>query len=106
MKEDIARAIPPDVSGELDRLSSLALAAGQDFNDELTFILNYAQVSLEMIGAQHPACANLVELKRSAMRCAETAHCLLLLTGRARDVVRCATVKRGDAYPGNRDFLR
>ena len=58
--------------GELDRLSSLTLAAGKDYNDELTFILNHAEVSLDLLGPQHPASDGLVELTHAAMRCAET----------------------------------
>jgi hypothetical protein len=42
-------------AGEFDRLSSLTMAAGKDFNDELTFILNYAEVSLDLLGPEHPA---------------------------------------------------
>jgi len=74
--------------GELDRLSSLTMAAGKDFNDELTFILNHAEISLDLLGPEHPASDGLVELTRAAMRCAETTRCLLLLTERARESVR------------------
>jgi hypothetical protein len=75
-------------AGEFDRLTSLTMAAGKDFNDELTFILNYAEVSLHMLGPEHPACEGMVEVTHAAMRCAETARCLLVLTQRARDTVR------------------
>ncbi len=92
-------------AGELDRLSTLAMAAGQDFNDELTFILNYAEVSLDMLGPEHPASDGIVELTHAAMRCAETSRCLLLLTTRARASVRCARVRTGHANPGNRELL-
>jgi len=78
--------------GELDRLSSLTMAAGKDYNDELTFILNHAEVSLDLLGPQHPASDGIVELTHAAMRCAETTRCLLLLTQRARDSVRYAKV--------------
>jgi hypothetical protein len=74
--------------GELDRLSSLTMAAGKDFNDELTFILNHAEVSLDLLGPEHPASDELVELTHAAMRCAETTRCLLLLTERARASLR------------------
>ena len=74
--------------GEFDRLSSLTMAVGKDFNDELTFILNHAEVSLDLLGPEHPACDGIVELTHAAMRCAETTRCLLLLTLRARDSVR------------------
>lgn len=90
--------------GELDRLSSLAMAAGKDFNDELTFILNHAEVSLDLLGPQHPASGGIVELTRAAMRCAETTRCLLLLTQRALESVRYAKV-RADAHSGNRELL-
>jgi len=78
----------PELAGELDRLSSLSMAAGKDFNDELTFILNYADVSLDLLGPQHPARNGLVELTHATRRCAETARALLVLTMRARDSLR------------------
>jgi len=80
----------PSFVGELDRLSSLTMAAGKDFNDELTFILNYADISLDLLGPEHPASKGLVELTHAAKRCAETTRCLLLLTLRARASVRGA----------------
>ena len=92
-------------AGEFDRLSSLTMAAGKDFNDELTFILNYAEVSLDLLGPEHPASEGMVELTHAAMRCAETTRCLLLLTERARASVRCAKVRAGHANPGNRELL-
>jgi len=81
------------------------MAAGKDFNDELTFILNYAEVSLDLLGPEHPASEGIVELTRAAMRCAETTRCLLLLTLRARESVACAKVGTGHANPGNRELL-
>jgi hypothetical protein len=92
-------------AGEFDRLSSLTMAAGKDFNDELTFILNYADVSLYMLGPEHPASEGMVELTHAAMRCAETTRCLLLLTQRARASVRYAKVRAGHANPGDRELL-
>jgi len=91
--------------GELDRLSSLTMAAGKDYNDELTFILNHAEVSLDLVGPQHPASDGIVELTQAAMRCAETTRCLLLWTQRARDSVRYAKVGAEHANPGDRDLL-
>jgi hypothetical protein len=91
--------------GEFDRLSSLTMAAGKDFNDELTFILNHAEVSLDLLGPEHPASDGLVELTHAAMRCAETTRCLLLLTERARESVRYAKVRAGHANSGNRELL-
>jgi hypothetical protein len=91
--------------GEFDRLSSLTLAAGKDFNDELTLILNHAEVSLDLVGADHPASEGLVELQHAAMRCAETTRGLLLLSRRAQDTVRYAKVRASDANPGDREFL-
>jgi hypothetical protein len=84
-------------AGEFDRLSSLTMAAGKDFNDELTFILNYAEASLDLLGPEHPACDGLVEVTHAAMRCAETTRCLLLLTQRARAQLDS---------PGRRDLSR
>jgi hypothetical protein len=81
---------PRSFAGDLDRLSSLAMAAGKDFNDELTLILNHAEVSLDLLGPEHPASGGIVELTRAAMRCAETTRCLLLLTQRARNSVRAS----------------
>jgi hypothetical protein len=75
-------------AGEFDRLTSLTMAAGKDFNDELTFILNHAEVSLDLLGPEHPASEGLVEVTHAAMRCAETTRCLLLLTWRARESLR------------------
>jgi hypothetical protein len=81
------------------------MAAGKDFNDELTFILNYAEVSLDLLGPEHAASGGLVELTHAAMRCAETTRCLLLVTMRARASVRYHKVGAGDANPGNRELL-
>ena len=81
------------------------MAAGKGFNDELTFILNHAEVSLDLLGPQHPASDGLVELTHAAMRCAETTRCLLLLTERARESVRYAKVRAGHANSGNRELL-
>ncbi|MGA2737366.1 MAG: hypothetical protein ABSG65_07925 [Bryobacteraceae bacterium] len=92
-------------TGEFDRLSSLTMAAGKGFNDELTFILNYADISLDMLGPQHPASDGLVELTNAAIRCAETTRSLLLLTVQARASVRCDKVGAEHANPGNRELL-
>ncbi|HXM40165.1 MAG TPA: hypothetical protein VN924_02885 [Bryobacteraceae bacterium] len=92
-------------AGEFDRLSSLTMAAGKDFNDELTFILNHAEASLDLLGPEHPASDGLVELTHAAIRCARTTRCLLLLTVRARASVRCDKVRAGHANPGNRELL-
>ena len=85
------------------------MAAGKDFNDELTFILNYAEVSLELLGPQHPASVGLVEVTHAAMRCAETTRCLLLLSQHARDSVRYSKVRvkvsATHANPRNRKLL-
>lgn len=47
----------------------IALAHG--FNEELTIILNTATVAAGLLGPEHPANASIVELKHSAVRCAE-----------------------------------
>jgi hypothetical protein len=78
---------PKSFAAELDRLSVLSMAAGKDINDELTFILNHAEVSLGLLGPAHPAGNGLVELTHAAMRCAETIRCLLVLTQRARESI-------------------
>ena len=96
---------PGTFASELDRLSSLTMAAGKDFNDELTFILNHADVSLDMLGPHHPAGPGLIELQHAARRCAETTRGLLLLTLRAREAIRYAK-GRSDADPGDRELLR
>lgn len=90
---------------EVDRLSCLALAAAKDFNDELTFILNHAQLTLDRLEPGHPAGANLTEVRHSAIRCAEIARGLPLVSTRAREPFRYATVKSERANPGDRDFL-
>ena len=41
------------------------------FNEELTIILNTATVAAGLLGPEHPANAAIVELKSSAVRCAE-----------------------------------
>jgi hypothetical protein len=96
---------PKTFAGELDRLSSLILAAGKDFNDELTVILNHADVLLDMLGPSHPAGPGLVEVQHAVLRCAEITRCLLLLTERARDVIRYARVRAKHAHPGDREFV-
>ncbi|MGO4881772.1 MAG: hypothetical protein ACLP59_13225 [Bryobacteraceae bacterium] len=95
-----------EFAAEFDRLSILALAAGKEFNDELTFILNHAATSLDTLGPDHPARGELVELTNAAMRCAETTRCLLMLTERARAAVRQGKVKAGHAHSGNRELVR
>lgn len=86
VKEQTAPTIRrlPALVTELDHLAILSLAAGKDFNDELTFILNHAETALNLVGPNHPARESLVELTHASMRCAETARCLLVLAGRAR----------------------
>jgi hypothetical protein len=91
----------PALAGEFDQLSCLALAAGKDFNDELTLILNHAAASRELLGPEHPAGRGLEELQHAAIRCAEISRCLLLLTLRARDAMGCVRVKAGRAHSGN-----
>lgn len=103
---DVKQSTASSFAGELDRLSSLTLAAGKDFNDELTFILNHAEISRDMLGPYHPAGAGLVELQQAVLRCAETTRCLLRLTERARETVRYAKVRARHANPGDREFLR
>lgn len=108
MKQQSASAAgnPRSFAAELDRLSSLALAAGKDFNDELTLILNHADVSLDLLAPEHPACTDLIEVQHAVMRCAECARCLLLLALRARDTVRYGKVRAGHEDSGDREFLR
>jgi len=90
----------------MDRLSRMALAAGKNFNDELTLILNHAESSLGLLGAAHPASAGLVELEHAARRCADIARSLLLLTLRARDNAGRGRVRADHADPGDRELLR
>ncbi len=85
---------------DLDRLATLGLAAGKDFNDELTLIVNYADLSLREVGAAHPATEWLKELSHAAMRCAETARCLLVVAERSRESIQ-DRVREGYAHPGN-----
>ena len=91
MTQEPARLPLPNA--ELDRLSALAMAAGKDFNDELTLILNRAAISLDLIGPDHPAAPDLFELQGSVIRCAEITRCLMLLTLRARDSMHYATLQ-------------
>lgn len=78
---------------DLDRLSMLATAAGKDYNDELTFIINHVHIALDRLGPSHPASRELAEVHHAAMRCAETSRCLLLLAGRARAATRFAHLR-------------
>ena len=48
------------------------------FNEELTIILNSATLATRLLGPEHPANNVIVELKRSADRCAELSRKLLL----------------------------
>jgi hypothetical protein len=96
----------PAYAARFDRLSTLAMAAGKHLNDELTLILNHADVSLDLLGPDHPASLDLVELTEAIMRSAETIRCLLLLTQRALDSVPYAKVRAEHANPGNRELLR
>ena len=41
------------------------------FNEELTIIINSATIASRLLGPEHPANDAIVELKRSADRCAE-----------------------------------
>ena len=75
---------------EYDRLASLVLAAGKDFNDELTFILNNAAIALAELGPQHPASEALIEMQHAAIRCASTTHVLLKHAQRASETARGA----------------
>jgi hypothetical protein len=52
-----------------DLNEQLQLAHG--FNEELTIILNTATVAAGLLDPEHPANAAIVELKHSAIRCAE-----------------------------------
>ena len=52
-----------------DTNEHLRLAHG--FNEELTIILNNATVAAGLLGPEHPANTAIVELKHSAVRCAE-----------------------------------
>ena len=52
-----------------DSSEQLKLAHG--FNEELTIILNTATLAAGLLGPGHPASAAIVELKHSAVRCAE-----------------------------------
>ena len=76
---------------EMDRLRTLALAAGKDFNDELTLILNHAEVTLGLLGAEHPAGPELIEVRHATLRCAETVRGLLRVASRVR--IRSTTLK-------------
>jgi hypothetical protein len=96
---------PESFAGQLERLSNLTLAAGKDFNDELTLILNHVEISLDLLGAEHPLSPDLIELQQSARRCAETARCLLQLTTQARRAVRCVKLRADDADTGDRELL-
>ncbi len=64
--------------------SNPTLAAVAGFNDELTMILNQLAVSLELLGDEHPASPNLLDLQRSALRCADITRRLLASTRAAQ----------------------
>jgi hypothetical protein len=48
---------------------------------------------LDLIGADHPAASDLIELQGSVARCAEITRCLMLLTLRARDSMHYVTLQ-------------
>jgi hypothetical protein len=50
----------------------------KDLADELTFVLNCAVLAAETLGRDHPASADLEQVRRSAMRCAAIAHDALI----------------------------
>jgi len=45
--------------------------AAHEFNEELTIILNTAEIAARLLGLGHPANDAIVELRRSVDRCAE-----------------------------------
>ena len=57
-----------------------AVAAAMDFNNELTMILNHLAVSLERLNPEHPVTSDLLDLQRSALRCADVTRRLLAST--------------------------
>lgn len=57
--------------------SNPTLNAAVGFNDELTMILNQLAISLKLLGPEHPASPNLLDLQRSALRCADISRRLL-----------------------------
>jgi hypothetical protein len=99
----LAKPPEPDFSGPFHNLSRLVLTAAQDFNDELTFILNCADDSLELLGGEHAARENLLEVKLRAIRCGDMMQSLLRLT--SRTAVPYGRVEPGDAHPGNRNVV-
>jgi hypothetical protein len=60
-----------------DRLRGLAAALAKDYNDELTIILNQVALTLDLLGPGHPAMPELMNLARSAYRCADLTRGLL-----------------------------
>jgi len=66
----------------MDRACAVAAAAAHDLNDELTIILNTSLYSLETLEAGHPARPFLMELQRSAQRCAWKTSSLLNYSAR------------------------
>jgi len=46
----------------------------KDLADELTLVLNCAVLAAEELERNHPASADLEQLRRSALRCAAIAH--------------------------------
>jgi hypothetical protein len=71
-----------EVVKEPDKLAAMATAATRDFNDELTVILSGAALSLRLLGPDHPARLDLLDLQRAALRCADIARCLEFFTVR------------------------
>jgi hypothetical protein len=58
-----------------------------EFNEELTIILNSISMASGLLGPEHPANDAILELKRSAARCAELSR---KLTGPHRQTFRLA----------------
>lgn len=74
---ELAFGVLSSVRERTDKLRILATAVAEEYNDELTLILNHVALTMELLGPEHPAFEDLRDLQRCAYRCAEITRGLL-----------------------------
>ena len=72
----------------------LAASVASEFNDELTLLLNQLAASLDLIGGEHPARAELVAAQHAARRCSGITWDLLEFTRRTGSEARPVPLER------------
>ena len=69
-------------------MAALAASVASEFNDELTLLLNELTWSLDLLGQEHPASAEIAAAQRAALRCSGMTRRLLAYTQRMGPPVR------------------